>query len=149
MRPERHLRRCAAPAASVNPPEYARAVDLGPPISYLVLETGTPVCTSDGEKLGKVTHVIADDQEELFGGVVIEGHLGHSGQRFVDTDDIAEIHNGGVILKLDRGQATQLPEPSPNPPVIEYDPADPPTDPGSRTRADKLKRAWEAIAIKR
>ena len=54
-------------------------MDLGPPISYLVLEIGTPVLTSDGEKLGKVTHVIADAQEELFDGVVIEEHLGHSG----------------------------------------------------------------------
>jgi sporulation protein YlmC with PRC-barrel domain len=123
-------------------------VDLGPPISYLVLETGTPVFTSDGEKLGKVTHVIADVQEEVFDGVVIEEHLGPSGHRFVDEDDIDEIHSGGVVLKLDRKEAAQLPEPSPNPPVIEYDPADPPTDPGKPTRAGKLKRAWEAISGK-
>ena len=144
------MRRCARlAAASVNRRGYAGAVDLGPPVSYLVLESGTPVFTSDGEKLGKVTHVIADVQEGVFDGVVIEEHLGHGGYRFADADDIAEIHSGGVILNLDRERAAQLPEPSPNPPVIEYDPADPPTDPGRATLADKLKRAWEAFSGKR
>jgi sporulation protein YlmC with PRC-barrel domain len=141
------VRRCAgasAAAASVNRPGYPHAVDLGPLISYRVLETGTPVFTSDGEKLGKVTHVIADVQEGVFDGVVIEEHLGHSGHRFVDADDIADIRGGGVILKLDREQAADLPEPSPNPPVIHYDP----THPGGHTLAGKLKRAWDAISGK-
>jgi sporulation protein YlmC with PRC-barrel domain len=119
-------------------------VDLGPPTSYLALETGTPVFTSDGEKLGKVSHVIADVEEGTFDGVVIEEHLGRAGHRFVDADDIADLRTGGVRLKLDREQAAGLPEPSPNPPVIRYDPA----NPGGHTLAAKLKRAWEAISGK-
>jgi uncharacterized protein YrrD len=116
-------------------------VDLGPPSSYLALQTGTPVFSSDGEKVGEVSHVLGDDREDVFDGVVIEEHLGRGGHRFVDADDIADIHRDGVLLKLDREQADRLPEPSPNPAVTYYDPA----DTGKRSLSDKLRRAWDYI----
>jgi hypothetical protein len=36
------------------------ARDPGAPISYLALQPGTPVVTSDGREIGKVEHVLAD-----------------------------------------------------------------------------------------
>jgi uncharacterized protein YrrD len=116
-------------------------VDLGPPSSYLALEKGTPVYSSDGEHIGHVTHVLASDAESLFEGVVIEEHLGPGGHRFVDADQIADIRTGGVLLALDREQAAQLPEPAPNPPVM----YDHPNDTGYGSLRDKLRRAWERI----
>lgn len=116
-------------------------MDLGPPVSYLVLDKGTPVFSSDGEKVGAVTHVLADEAEDVFDGVVIEEHWGKSGHRFVDADQIAEIHEGGVVLKLDAAAAQQLPKPSPNPAVIRDDPTDAGTSLGQ-----KLRRAWDHIS---
>jgi hypothetical protein len=116
-------------------------VDLGAPISYLALETGTPVFSSDGAHVGRVTHVVASIEEDVFDGIVIGEHLGPGGHRFADADQIDEMYTGGVVLKLDREQAAQLPEPSPSPPVIHEDLA----DPGRRSLSDKLKRAWDSI----
>ena len=48
--------------------------DLGAPISYLVLEQGADVYSSDGEKLGKVIEVRADTRDDIFDGIVIGHH---------------------------------------------------------------------------
>lgn len=117
-------------------------MDLGPPSSYLALETGTPVYSSDGAHVGRVAHVLLSESEDLFEGVVIEEHLGRGGHRFVDADQIADIHTGGVLLTLDREQAAQLPEPGPNPPVL----YDHPADTGRGSLHDKLRRAWERVS---
>lgn len=117
-------------------------MDLGPPIAYLALQKGTPVYSSDGARLGRVTNIIADLQEDVFDGIVIEEHPGRSGHRFVDADQIHEMHTDGVVLKLNRERAAELPEPSPNPPVVIADP----TEPGHRSLSEKLKRAWDDIS---
>jgi uncharacterized protein YrrD len=116
-------------------------VDLGPPISYLALENGTPVYSSDGEQVGRVVHVLAAVEQDLFEGIVIGEHLGPGGHRFVDADQIADIHSEGVVLKLDRAAAAELPEPSANPAVMRDDPAA-----GGSVLADKLRRAWDRIS---
>src|SRR4051794_10848874 len=54
------------------PKLYPRPVDYGNPISYLVLEPGTDVICSDGERVGKVEHVLYDDGEDVFDGVVLD-----------------------------------------------------------------------------
>ena len=46
-------------------------MDLGDPGSYLTLAEGTPVLTSDGERIGEVAHVLADADEDVFDGLVI------------------------------------------------------------------------------
>jgi hypothetical protein len=46
--------------------------DLGAPSSHLVLEPGTAVYTTEGEKIGEVQHVLADDEENVFDGIVID-----------------------------------------------------------------------------
>lgn len=117
-------------------------MDLGRPISYLALANGTAVYTSDGEHIGHVTHVLASDRESLFEGIVIEERLGPGGHRFVEPDLIADIFTEGVLLKLDRAQAADLPQPSPDPPVMYDDSAGTP----SSSLADKLKRAWDRMS---
>jgi sporulation protein YlmC with PRC-barrel domain len=117
-------------------------MDLGTPISYQVLEKGTPVYSSDGKEIGKVGHVLADEGEDVFDGVVVSEHLGRDGHRFADADEIAEIHEHGVVLRLDRAACENLPEPSANPAVLRDDPA----ESQAEFKHAKLRRAWDLIS---
>jgi uncharacterized protein YrrD len=118
------------------------ALDLGQPISYEVLERGTPVYSSDGAQIGTVAHVLAVEEEDVFDGVVIAEHRGHGGHRFADADDIDRIYERAVMLKLDREASSRLPEPSANPAVVHEDPARPTSGP----LAQKLRRAWDYVS---
>jgi uncharacterized protein YrrD len=117
-------------------------VDLGEPSSYLTLSAGTPVYSSDGTEIGKVKHVLAADDEDVFDGIIIGEHIFGSEHRFADADDIQEIFDRGVVLKLDREASAALPEPSANPAVMHDDPAESTAD----FRREKLMRAWDFIS---
>jgi uncharacterized protein YrrD len=117
-------------------------MDLGEPASYLVLNHGTPVYSSDGEEIGKVTHVLAAEDEDVFDGIVIGEHIFGEEHRFADADDVQEIFEHGVVLKLDRAACEQLPKPTANPAVMRDDPAESKSD----FRHQKLMRAWDRIS---
>jgi PRC-barrel domain len=85
--------------------------DLGPPISYLVLERGVPVFSSDGERLGKVVRVQRDIATHIFDGIVFATGSGPGGRRFVDAPEVGEIYEGGVVLRIDAREAGELPSP--------------------------------------
>ena len=114
--------------------------NLGEPISYLVLEEGTPVFAADGEEVGHVAHVLADEEQDVFDGIVIAHGLGH--HAFADADQCAAIHEHGVTLTVTGAEAQSLPEPSANPAVLEDDP----TDTGRSSLGDKLRRAWDLVS---
>ena len=117
-------------------------MDLGEPIAYTALPAHVAVYSSDGEQIGKVTHVLADEHEDVFDGVILGEHLFGEAHRFVDADEIGAIYERGVVLKLDRAACEQLPEPSANPAVMRDDPA----ESNSEFRHQKLKRAWDVIS---
>ena len=114
--------------------------DLGAPVSYLTLEEGTAVFTADGEELGQVAHVLADEENDIFDGIVISHGLGR--HTFADAEQVGEIHERGVVLTLTTAEAEALPEPSENPAVMEDDPSEPEGSPV----ADKLRRAWDLLS---
>jgi hypothetical protein len=114
--------------------------DLGSPISYLTLEEDTPVFCSDGEEIGHVAHVLADEEKDIFDGIVIAHGLGH--HAFADADQVAAINERGVTLTISAEQAQSLPRPSENPAVLGEDPGD--TVP--RPLQDKLRRAWDLLS---
>ena len=116
-------------------------MDLGSPISYMVLSHGTPVYSSDGVQIGKVANVLAAEDKDVFDGIVIGEHIFGKDHRFADADEIGEIHERGVVLKLDRPACDQLPKPTANPAVMREDPADPGTD----SLGGRLRRAWDRI----
>ena len=116
--------------------------DLGAPASYLTLEEGTRVLSSDGAEVGKVEHVLADPGVDVFDGIVVDAAGG--GRRFADADQIAEIYERGVVLSLDAAAAERLPEPSANPGEMEVGPDDLVPD----DLHDKLRRAWDRISGK-
>lgn len=121
---------------------YAPGMDLGQPVSYMVLAQGTPVYSSDGDAIGTVAHVLADEAEDVFDGIVIGEHIFGSEHRFADADDVQDIHEHGVVLKLDRAACAELPKPTPNPGVMHDDPAESKAD----FRRERLWRAWDRIS---
>jgi uncharacterized protein YrrD len=115
-------------------------VDLGYRVSYEVLEPGTPVFSSDEQQIGTVAHVLAAEDEDVFDGIVIAEHHGRHGHRFADADDVQDIYERGVVLKLDSAACEQLHEPSANPAVMRDDPAE-----GGQIHG-KLRRAWDMLS---
>ena len=99
----------------------------------------------DGEEVGKVEYVLADPDADIFDGIVLDTSVLPGGRRFCDADQVEEIFERGVLLKLERSAAERLPEPSENPAAMGENPAEAP-DGDLET---KLKRAWELISGKR
>ena len=84
--------------------------DLGAPISYLALERGTAVFASDGEKVGTVDEIRADEEKDIFDGLVVRhGLLGEL--QLVIADQVEEIHERGVRLNVDSAAFAELPGP--------------------------------------
>jgi|SRR5919204_1719520 hypothetical protein len=116
--------------------------DLGAPASYLVLGEGAAVHAAGGELVGKVEHVLADPELDVFDGIVVDASPGPGGHRFVDASHVAEVYERGVVLAIDAAAAARLPEPSENPAEMAVQPGDTvPEDLG-----DKLRRAWDRIS---
>jgi PRC-barrel domain len=118
--------------------------DLGPPASYLTLEKGLPVFSSDGQRVGKVEHLLADVRDDVFDGIVLDTSVLPGGHRFVDATQVDKIYERGVVLTLDRSAAERLPKPTENPAEIDIGPDDVVPD----ELRDKLRRAWDRISGK-
>jgi PRC-barrel domain len=81
--------------------------DDGHQIGYKVLPRGTPVHTSDGERIGTVYRVLDNAREHIFDGIVISTP---DGRRFVDAPEVARITETRVTLTIDAEEAKTLPE---------------------------------------
>ena len=112
-------------------------MDYGAPSSYMVLEQGVDVISSDGDEVGVVEHVLADEEENIFDGIVVDSRLGPGGLVFVDASQVAEVYEKAVLLSIDASAARALPKPSANPAVVEHH--------GVEDVEGKLRRAWNAI----
>jgi uncharacterized protein YrrD len=117
-------------------------VDLGQPIAYAALGPGVSVYSADGQAIGKVAHVLADEGQDVFDGIVIGEHVFGHDHRFADADDVDAIYEQGVLLKLDRTACERLPKPSANPAVMRDDPA----ESKANFRHERLMRAWDRIS---
>ena len=97
------------------------AMDEGAPIAYGVLERDVPVYASDGTEVGKVHHVVAVPERDIFHGLVITtGVMKH---RFVPAEAVASLHEHGVDLRIDAAEAERLSPPGGGAPVYDEDPA--------------------------
>lgn len=106
----------------------------------MTLAPGADVVSSDGSIIGKVEHVLAVEDEDIFDGLVIDTKLGPGGHRFVDSEQVDEIYERAVVLTLSEAEADQLHEPQPAPAAMDSE-ADPPGPLES-----KLRRAWDLIS---
>jgi hypothetical protein len=116
-------------------------VDYGDPISYLVLQRGTDVISSDGQRIGKVEHVLAVEEEDIFDGLVIDTERGPGGLHFVDADQVDRMYEKAVVLKITADEAKALPKPTPSPGVLESHGVEDSESP----LQEKLHRAWDRI----
>jgi hypothetical protein len=88
-------------------------MDEGHAISYKLLERGTAVHSSDGERVGTVERVLENPREHIFDGIVIDTGRG---LRFVDAPEVGRIAERLVTLSIDAAAAAALPEPDPGAP---------------------------------
>jgi hypothetical protein len=96
------------------------SVDLGPVIAWRALEEGLPVYDPDGRQVGVVEEVLAPG--EIFEGVVIHTRPLPGRHLVADHDQIASLHERGVVLAVGRdalrepapprGKGGRPPEPS-------------------------------------
>lgn len=85
-------------------------MDLGKPDSYIDLKPGTPVYSSDGDRLGKVERVRSAVDLDIFDGIVIDRGRRHGGHRYVEAAKVREIFENGVELTISSDEADGLPE---------------------------------------
>jgi hypothetical protein len=119
--------------------------DLGEPSSYLSLGKGADCYSCDGERVGEVEHVLAAPDQDIFDGIVLDTSVLPGGHRFVDAEQVEEIFEHGVLLKIDRAEAENLPEPGANAAVMEVSPDDVSEGDESALKR-KLRRAWQLIS---
>jgi sporulation protein YlmC with PRC-barrel domain len=117
-------------------------MDHGDPSSYLGLSAGADVVSNEGEVVGKVEHVLADEEEDLFEGIVIDCHRGPGGSHFVDAEQVDGIYERAVVLTIPGAEVEQLPTPQPAPAVMASHGVE---DSESALRR-KLHRAWDLMS---
>jgi hypothetical protein len=117
--------------------------DLGEPSSYLAVNKGVPVFSSDGEKLGRVVRVMSAPEADLFDGIVFDTTAGPGGHRFVDAPEVGQIYERGVVLRIDAAAAANLQPPTANPGSITAGAAD--LAGGKRS---SLGRMWDRLSGK-
>ena len=114
----------------------------GDPVSYLAFEPGADVVSSDGQVVGKVEHVLAVPDDDIFDGLVIDTRAGPGGMKFVDADQVDELYVRAAVLKIPAGEIEALPKPTPAPGALASHGVE--DTEGSLQR--KLHRAWDLIS---
>jgi len=71
--------------------------DLGAPSSYLMLQPGVPVWSSDEQQVGTVQQVLAAPEEDIFDGIMVATD---DGLRYIEGSEVREIYERGVELSV-------------------------------------------------
>jgi uncharacterized protein YrrD len=77
------------------------------PVSWYMIERGWQVLEADGKEIGSVEDVVGDASADIFNGLSISTGL-LSGDRYVPAEDVEEIREGLVKLRLGREQLRAL-----------------------------------------
>lgn len=62
------------------------------PVAWLLIEPGWTVYDAKGEKVGKVKEVLADEEADIFHGLLVNGEE-------ILADRVAEIYEGHIHLR--------------------------------------------------
>jgi uncharacterized protein YrrD len=82
---------------------------MGDPVSWLVIERGWDVADEAGNEVGQVEEIVGDENRDIFNGLTIATGLFARGQ-YVAAEDVAEITEGRVRLRLTKDDVERLPE---------------------------------------
>ncbi|MGZ4178177.1 MAG: PRC-barrel domain-containing protein [Solirubrobacteraceae bacterium] len=72
--------------------------DLGDLVAYTAIADGTPVYDHQGRRIGVAEHVM--EVGGIFEGVIVHTHPLPGRHLYADADQIAEIHERGVVLSV-------------------------------------------------
>jgi hypothetical protein len=79
------------------------------PVSWLLIEPGWQVVDAHGEEIGRIDAVTGDSNADIFDGLAIAtGMLARP--KYVPAEQVGEITNGKVQLKLERSAFEALGE---------------------------------------
>lgn len=78
--------------------EPAQSLDLGPEVAHLALKEGVPVYDPDGRRVGVVDRVLTDEASGIFDGIVIHTVPLPGRHLYAGYEQVAELHERGVIL---------------------------------------------------
>jgi hypothetical protein len=109
---------------------------LGPIVAWRALEEGTPVYDPDGKAVGVVEEVVAPG--EIFEGIVLHTRPLPGRPLLATHDQIAELHERGVVLGVHRSELREPPR--------RRRPKRATPEPGWQAR---LRRAWDWISGQR
>jgi len=79
------------------------------PVSWLLIEPGWRVVSADGSDVGRVEEVTGDSNADIFDGLAISFSL-LGRQHYVPAEQVGEITQGVVRLKLDGASIERLPQ---------------------------------------
>jgi uncharacterized protein YrrD len=112
--------------------------DLGLPVAYLALREGVPVYDRDRQKVGVVEHVLAAPDLDIFEGIVVHTVPLPGRHLFADVEQISELRERGVVLRVGAGELHEPPEPADG---MNIEPDEALEDPLAR----RLRHAWDWI----
>jgi uncharacterized protein YrrD len=79
------------------------------PVSWLMIEPGWTVETTDGKDVGTVREVLGDSDADIFDGLAVtHGLLKRA--RYVPAESVGEITEGRVALTTSSREFKRLPE---------------------------------------
>jgi hypothetical protein len=79
------------------------------PVSWFLIEAGWTVVDSTGAEIGTVDEVVGDSSDDIFNGLSISTSL-LGRPRYVPSEQVGEITEGRVHLKLSKDQVDRLGE---------------------------------------
>jgi hypothetical protein len=118
------------------------AVDLGPLVSWLALKEGVSIYDAGSKRIGVVDEVVADPSMDIFDGIVIHTLPLPGKHLFAGVDQVAEMHERGVLLAVDGGALVRYHEAAFRRNRRRSEPAD-------GRAAALLRRVWDVITGRR
>lgn len=117
--------------------------DLGQRDSYLDVALGTAVYDATDQQVGVVSHILAVEELDVFDGLVVATVTKPTTHRFADADQVGEIYERGVLLKV---VWSELHVPAENPAALEVGADDMVREGVGGKLDDRLHRAWKLIS---
>jgi hypothetical protein len=119
--------------------------DHGEPISYLILQPGTPCFTSDDQVVGSVKRVLAVPEDDIYDGLILHTD---DGERFIDAAHATKLYENGVVLDISSDELHHLPAPAANPAALGVQPDDMVKHGFGEKLGESLRKAWDRISGK-